>query len=334
MSLVVANHNSILATIDAGIAESTKQSYRQALTQFGRYLDAHGWDAYPTTNGNLDAGRYLTQVLSWLQSLLDNKRTLSTINKSLAALKYDAGANPAAYAALQSKPVKAFVEGATRLTKHHQPHKAEALTIDQLTAINTHLLRKRTIRAYRDRALIALGIATALRSASLAELTVGDLKPALTIDGLTVAIRFSKTDQTGKGTLIPVARAANALLDPVSAVQDWQQVMSEYGLNSPAQPLFAAIKGSRNITSDKVLNMDVLLTDLIRSVLVDSGVATYLQATAYSSHSLRATFITLSSQAGVSEADIAAISGHKSMHILRGYDRSLPEHHAQTDYLG
>ena len=52
----------------------------------------------------------------------------------------------------------------------------------------------------------------------------------------------------------------------------------------------------------------------------------------YSSHSLRATFITLSFSAGVPERDIAAVSSHKSA-AIREYDRRSAEAHAQIHYL-
>jgi integrase len=53
----------------------------------------------------------------------------------------------------------------------------------------------------------------------------------------------------------------------------------------------------------------------------------------YSSHSLRATFITLSVQAGVSTETIQKTSGHKSPQMISAYDRTSVERAAQTNYL-
>jgi integrase len=179
-------------------------------------------------------------------------------------------------------------------------------------------------------------VATALRSQNLAELTLSDLSPAITIDGLLVRVKWSKTDQKGKGQFIPVARVPKKRFDPVAAVQEWVQVLASYGYTAdthPNMPLFPNIRGHRGVQTSPILHPSITITDMLRTHLVASGATTDTQVLNYSSHSLRASFITLSSQAGVNEADIAAVSGHKSMTTLRSYDRSTVERHAQTKYL-
>jgi hypothetical protein len=76
-----------------------------------------------------------------------------------------------------------------------------------------------TMIGVRDRALIALGFAGAFRRSELVTLQVSDLLEVA--DGYRVAIRRSKTDQTGDGHEIVVPRGLK--IRPVAAVQAWLQ---------------------------------------------------------------------------------------------------------------
>lgn len=327
------NRDSILTTIRDENATSTQKAYAQAMKSLFTYYERQGWEFYPSAPDS--TGVFVERVLSYLRHLADEGRSLSTINKTLAAVKsHVTYENPTYYAALQTKLVKAFMEGLTRQLRDHTPRKAQAFTVADLKLIHKHLSKKHTPRAVRDRALIALGIATALRSSNIGTLTLSDITPALTIDGLNVRVRFSKTDQHGKGHTVPVARAADRLLDPVRAVNEWVGVLASYGFtreSAPDFPLFPAVRGQRGVQPTPMLHPNIAITELLRSVVGASGVSTSTDV--YSSHSLRATFITLSNQANVSEKDIAAVSGHRDMNTLRSYDRTTVERAAQADYL-
>lgn len=330
------NRDSILTTVRDENATSTQKAYAQAMKSLFAYYERQGWEFYPSAPDS--TGVFVERVLSYLRNLADAGRSLSTVNKTLAAVKsHVTYENPTFYAALQTKLVKAFMEGLTRQLRDHIPRKAQAFTVADLKLIYKHLSKQHTPRAIRDRALIALGIATALRSSNIGELTLSDISPALTIDGLNVRVRFSKTDQHGKGHTVPVARATERLLDPVRAVQEWLGVLASYGYSKdthPDFPLFPTVRGQRGVQPTRMLHPNIAITDLLRSVVVDAGVMSSEASTGvYSSHSLRATFITLSNQAGVTEKDIATVSGHRDMNTLRSYDRTTVERAAQADYL-
>jgi integrase len=72
----------------------------------------------------------------------------------------------------------------------------------------------------RDRALLAFGMASAMRRSELVALDVADLTE--TPDGLHVLIRRSKTDQEGAGQVIAVPLVAklarSSYCDPAGAV--------------------------------------------------------------------------------------------------------------------
>ena len=78
----------------------------------------------------------------------------------------------------------------------------------------------KTRAGIRDRAILLLGFAAALRRSELAALRVEDIDIAQ--HGMRRELRRSKTDQEGQGQSVFVPRGA--ALCPVRAVQDWLRV--------------------------------------------------------------------------------------------------------------
>ncbi|TFC81157.1 hypothetical protein E3T23_06575 [Cryobacterium cheniae] len=332
----VHNLANIAATLDASVAESTLKAYNIAQQKFRSYCGERGWSLYPTDAS--DSGLYVAQVLSYLQTLADDGKSVSTVNKNLSGIKFFASREShLGFMILNSsREVKAFMAGISRTSKTTVVRKAQALTLEQLGQVHRSLQR-RTAKNLRNRALIALGIGAALRSQSLADLNVSDVTSALAVNGLNVRIRWSKTDQTGEGREVTIARASNRKIDPVRAIQDWIDYLGSLGVTAaatPDAPLFPHVRGASVQVGERLSNASDAVSHIVRGVLLNAGVVTESGAQAYSSHSLRSTFITLSAQAGVTEAKVAAISGHKNMNILRGYDRTSEELAAQTEYLG
>jgi integrase len=333
------NMDGILATIEAQYAESTRRDYGEQVKLRDRFYRSHGWDTYPKLEaGDLDGKRFVVQALSWLQKLNDEGKSKGTLGKALSAFKWDASKHSMeAEALLSSRPVKAFMEGAVRQRKDRVQRKAQALTLDTLRLLYRYMNSNPSLKTTRDKAIIAVGIATAFRASNLGDLTLADVSSSVTRAGLTITARHSKTDQHGNGHSVAVLPyKGERLLDPVAALNDWLGVLASRGFTkqeTPNFPLFPTIRGYRSITGEAVKNAHLMISDLLRHYLVLSGAATEEEVRAYSSHSLRATFITLSFSAGVAERDIAAISDHKS-NAIRGYDRRSIEAHAQVAYLG
>lgn len=333
----ISNLTEVLTTIENNLSPNTRDAYQQELSTLNEQFQANGWKLYPLNDdGTLNPTTYLTQILSYLQQRADAGLTVSTINKTLCAVKWDASrTNPHAVGLLSMKQVSAFMTGLTRTRRGDTVRKASALNTEQLTTLYRHLRRNRTVRTVRDKALIALGIATALRASNIADLKLKDLTPTLTYEGFLITVRWSKTDQTGQGYTVPVKAAENKLLDPITAVKEWLTILSALGYTKethPDFPLFPVLR-QNTVKEQEIAHPAITITKLVRDNLTAAGITTEETETRYSSHTLRSTFITLSSQAGVSERDIATVSGHKSMTVLRSYDRTAVEQHAQTDYL-
>jgi len=101
--------------------------------------------------------------------------------------------------------------------------------------------------ATRDKAILLIGWAGALRRSEIAEL---DRKHAVfTPEGVVITIASSKTDQEGEGVAIPIEPASNPDLCPVSALRAWLGACTLD--TAPSSPLFPARTsvGSRPIAS-------------------------------------------------------------------------------------
>ena len=72
----------------------------------------------------------------------------------------------------------------------------------------------------RDRALLLLGLASALRRSKLAALTVADLD--FVAEGVKLAIGRSKADQKATGQIVGVV-ATGTPTCPVAALRTWQE---------------------------------------------------------------------------------------------------------------
>ena len=160
----------------------------------------------------------------------------------------------------------------------------------------------------RDRALILLGFAGAMRRSELVGLDVCDV--AFTDEGLVVMIRKSKTDQAGKGRKVGIPYGENLLTCPVRAVNEWiEEAEIEDG------PLFRSVNKHGDVQETRLSDKAVAL--VVKRSLVAAGKT----SRGFSAHSLRAGLITQAAMAGVSERAIQDQSGHKSLAVMRRYIR-------------
>lgn len=160
----------------------------------------------------------------------------------------------------------------------------------------------------RDRALLLLGFAGALRRSELVALDHDDLQ--ITREGVIVTLRRSKTDQDGLGRQIGIPSGSNPLTCPVRAVQAWLEIAT-----ISEGPLFRAVHRQATISDRCLSGRSVALIVKRRAHLAG------LDATTVSGHLLRAGLATSAAAAGVSERVIAEQTGHKSMTVLRTYIR-------------
>ena len=160
------------------------------------------------------------------------------------------------------------------------------------------------LRDVRDRAILAFGMACALRRAELVALLVADIAPAP--EGLRVTIRSSKTDPEGHGAVVAVLDGRR--LKPVARLQEWT---TRAGITDGY--LFRRISNA----GDQVLGEPMTGQSVARVVqrrVAEAG----LDPREFSGHSLRAG---LASSAEVDERYVQKQLGHASAEMTRRYQR-------------
>lgn len=177
--------------------------------------------------------------------------------------------------------------------------------IGEVRRMTAHL--PASVLGARDRALLLVGFAGALRRSELVALDLADLDDRA--EGLTLRLRRSKTDQEGAGRLVALPFGRDPQTCPVSALRQWLQM---------GQITYGALLRS----VDRHGNVGGRLSDRAVSLIVKRAAeAAGLDPARYSGHSLRAGFATTAAANGASERAIAAQTGHKSMEVLRRYVR-------------
>jgi integrase len=160
----------------------------------------------------------------------------------------------------------------------------------------------------RDRALLLLGFAGAMRRSELVGLDVSDLAQA--DEGLVVTIRKSKTDQVRAGRKVGIPFGGAEGTCPVRAIYAWLEAAGiEEG------PLFRPVNRHGQVLESRL--SDRAVAEVVKRSLKAAG----RSARGYSGHSLRAGLVTQAAMSGVSEHKIQDQSGHKSLAVMRRYIR-------------
>ena len=171
--------------------------------------------------------------------------------------------------------------------------------------------------ALRDRAVLLLGLATAMRRSELVGVDVGDLRRVR--GGLVVAIGRSKTDQEGAGRAVAVPRLGGDLC-PVGAVDEWLAA-----LGGPTEgPLFRGLR--RNGRPRATRLTDKYVGEIAKRAAAAAG----LDAADFGAHSLRAGYVTTARQRGVDWGSIMEQTGHRRLETVKVYARYTPDALAAT----
>lgn len=252
--------------------------------------------SYPTSSETLAA---------YLSVLASDGKALSTIKKAKAAIDgvHRAGGQPVPG---EDPRVRIVMRGITRqLGVAPQVQKAPLMT-EHLREIVSRL--PSDLKGVRDRALLLVTFAGALRKSEAVNLRMEDIR--FDDEGLRLCIRRSKTDQAGVGATLGLARGARRSTCPVCALETWLQ---RSGIDKG--PVFRPITRHGYLGSSAISPSG--FTVIIKQLVEEAG----MDMSAYSPHSLRSGFCTQAARAGVEERLIARQTRHKSVTVLRGYIR-------------
>lgn len=164
-----------------------------------------------------------------------------------------------------------------------------------------------SLHGVRDRALLLLGFTGAFRRSELVCLKVEDLK--FIREGIEVLLRRSKTDQSGRGHIVPIPYGSNPFTCPVRSIQSWIEAS---GITEGY--LLRGINRHGHVSERGMCSKSVALIIKRNS---------HLQAneSMFAGHSLRAGFCTTAAMKGVPEHSIMRQSRHKKSDTVKKYIR-------------
>jgi site-specific recombinase XerD len=280
----------------ASKSAATLTAYGTDFSIFESWCRGHGLSALPAT---------CEAVVAFLAAQAQAGKRASTLSRRLAAIGYmHKIANVPS--PIGSEVIKATLSGIRR-SIGAPPVRKKAATSDIVLSM-AGTIGGESLRQLRDKAILLVGFASAMRRSEIVALNVSDLE--WTTEGVLIHIRRSKTDQEGLGQAVAVPRGATAC--PVAALKAWIEAA---GITSG--PLFVRIwnKRAQRVTSQRLHGRAV-------AAIVKAGAGRLgFDVSAFGAHSLRSGLVTSAVKRGVSLLKICDQTRHKSIEMLRIYCR-------------
>lgn len=293
----------------AARAGNTWRAYRSDFATFDRWCRAQDPPVTALPAEPVVVARYLA---AWAGT-----RRPATLARwcSAIAVAHDLAGHPSPTRDEQVRTVLAGI----RRTHRARPERVAAAAPDDLRAMLIPL-DPASARDARDRALLLVGFAAALRRSELAALRLEDL--VVDGDGLRVFIAASKTDQDGAGHTRGIAYGTDPATCPVHAWQAWLTHRRTHGAGSPAagprSPADASVERAF-VRVDRWGNLGGTLSarSVARIVAARADAAGLLGH--WAGHSLRRGFATTAYATGSSELALMRHGRWRSTSAMRGY---------------
>lgn len=285
--------DSIREYLSAEKAPATRRAYESDFADFETWCRQAAAPSLPAAP--LEVARYLV-------SLADRGFRPSTIVRRCAAIR-DAHRARSLEPPTNAEGVRAVLRGIRRKIGTAPDRKAP-VTAKIIATIAAQV--PATLAGRRDRALILLGFAAALRRSELVALDAEDIE--FTPEGMRVSIRRSKTDQEGAGYAIAVPHGTR--LRPMQAVRDWLDAS-----HIAEGALF------RSIGKGGALHAQRLSDRAVAEIVKRHARLVGLDADLFSGHSLRAGFVTSALESGADLLRIMDVTRHRNINSLKAYDR-------------
>jgi site-specific recombinase XerD len=280
----------------ASKAKSTQAAYSSDFRIFDAWCRERGLTALPAMPAT---------VCAFLAAQAGLGKRASTLSRRLAAIGY--------FHRLANEPspvgdetIKATLSGIRRSIGAAPVRKKAATSDIVLSMVGT--AGADSLRQLRDRAILLIGFASAMRRSELVALNVADLE--WTAEGVLIHIRRSKTDQEGMGASVAVPRGATAC--PVVALKAWIEAA---GITDGA--VFRRIfnKRRQRVTDQRLHGR------CVASIVKKGAARLGFDVSCFGAHSLRSGLVTSAVKRGVSLLKICDQTRHKSIEMLRTYCR-------------
>src|SRR5262245_34070285 len=280
--------DAVLGYVRASLADNTRRAYLSDLAHF------ESWGGHIPASAETVAS-YLAAHANTLR-MATLVRRIASISKAHQAR---GAPNPT-----RSELVRTTLRGIKRARRCAQRQAKPLLREELLLVVDAMGDGPKDIR---DRALLLIGFAGALRRSELVSLDVADIEYVRR--GITLHLRHSKTDQDGRGDKIAIPHGRSRWC-PVLALDAWLTIS---GITEGT--IFRPIDRHGHIEGSRLSGEAVSI--VVRARVTAAG----LDPTGYSGHSLRAGFATSAAQAGIQAWRIKAQTRHTSDVMLARYVR-------------
>ncbi len=331
--------------VGKSLSESTKSTYGRAIRAFNDWCLERGASSLPATD--ITVAEFVTEAH-------DRKIAVSTLYVTLAAIRarHLAHGHPSP---ADGELIRRVMGGAARedaeyrVDRKKKPLTSQGPLVEVLEAIiagidetrgllqemkeagvptrgarafviDKRKLEARLLAALRDKALLLIGFAGALRRSELAAIRIGHVRKAER--GILLTVPRSKTDQEGKGRTIAIPFGKRFC--PVAAYDEW--VVAAGLHNGPA---FV------RIYKDGRIGMEAIAGATVAEIVKMRAKAAGLDPKKFSGHSMRSGFLTSAGKKGANLWKMMDQAGQKSVNTTRGYvrDEELFEDNAGEDLL-
>ena len=263
-------------------AKNTIRAYKSDFQDFHLFCVKHNFQSMPSEPKIVSL--YLT-YLSKISKFSTLKRRLASIN---VMHKYKGH-----YLDTKHPIIVENLMGIKRQIGIYQKAKKPLLFSEIKEIVNViNKSKYKPERKLRDKTLILVGFAGGFRRSELVAITRNDVE--FVKEGVKIFVKKSKSDQSGEGMVKAIPSFKYIEYCPVENLKNW---MSEY----------------RNDLVFSISDKNVAL--IIKKYTQKTG----LEHKKYAGHSLRSGCDTTTAESGASERNIMAMTGHKSVDMVRRY---------------
>jgi integrase len=314
---LAAAHESARAYRSRAKADNTRAAYRSAVRAWCAWCDTHGIPALPAAS---------REVAAFLAAGRDRGQAGNTLRLRAAAIRFlhRAAGLPSP---TDSAEVSETMAGIRRDAPN--PHKKRAATLAVLRELLAPI--PDDLRGLRDRALLLVGFAGALRRSELAGIRRGDL--ARTDQGYELTLKRSKGSQT-EAVLVPLPYGKTELC-PVRALARWLDAAA-----ITDGPVFRRLWLPAQAAPDAPpprpqIGAEALTPRSIARIVQARAAAAGFAPREFAGHSLKRGALSTGMQAGAHAAQLKRLGRHKSFDVLGEYLEfgNLFEGHPLRDLL-
>ena len=263
-------------------AKNTIRAYKSDFKDFSLFCSKHSMKSMPTE----------PKIVSLYLTYLSKKSKYSTLKRRLASInimhRYKGH-----YLDTKHPIIVENLLGIKRQIGVYQKSK-KPLMFDDIKEIikGINLSKLNEFKKLRDKSLILIGFSGGFRRSELVSITKDDVE--FVKEGVKIFVKKSKSDQSGEGMIKAIPSFRNFEYCPVDHLRKWLQI-------------------NKNDLLFPISDKNVAL--IIKKHALNAG----LDDKKYAGHSLRSGFATSTAELGASERNIMAMTGHKSVDMVRRY---------------